>query len=270
MLFASSLPAESGILPLECGALTTSDSPLRALITSCPSSISQVRAMASLEACRHERARARARERGLASLELVTSGIYEAARGPSPAQRARLAWAVPFPPAAALRSELGHELLAAGLAGAALALFEQTQLWDALVLCLRMLGKRQAAVDLVRSRLESAPDDPRLWCTLGDALGEEAHYHTAWERSRGRAARAQRSLARIAAERKDYAAAAACWERALAINALFPEGWFALGYAYLKEGQDDKALSAFSRVTGQARAEKYPSAKRQAEQVAGI
>lgn len=223
-------------------------------VRAAPSGPFLVRCAAALAACRHDRGRARARERGLASLELVSSGVRAAPPlGPPAAARARLAWGVAFPTAAALKQELGHELLAAGFAGAAMQLFEETELWDELVLCLRMLGKRQAAVDVVRARLEATPDDARLWCTLGDCLAEEAHYRTAWERSKGRAARAQRSLARVAAERKDFAAAAESWERALAINALYPDGWFALGYAYMKLGNDDKALNAFSRVTSQAR-----------------
>ena len=38
------------------------------------------------------------------------------------------------------------------------------------------MGKRLDAERLVRRRLEEAPDDPLLWCALGDALGEDAPY----------------------------------------------------------------------------------------------
>ena len=49
------------------------------------------------------------------------------------------------------------------------------------------------------------PDDPRLWCALGDLTSEEGHFETAWERSGRRSTRAQRSLARAAQRDKDHA-----------------------------------------------------------------
>jgi tetratricopeptide (TPR) repeat protein len=48
--------------------------------------------------------------------------------------------------------------------------------------------------------------------------------------------------------RKDWAAAAQHYEDALAINPLNHDAWFALGYAYLKINQDQKALKVRSRV----------------------
>ncbi len=54
--------------------------------------------------------------------------------------------------------------------------------------------------------------------------------------------RAQRSLARNAIRRSDWAATARHWEAALALNPLNPEGWFSLGYAYIKLKDSAKAL----------------------------
>jgi hypothetical protein len=48
------------------------------------------------------------------------------------------------------------------------------------------------------------PDDPRLWCALGDLTLKDEHYKTAWLRSSQRSTRAQRSLARSAQREKDY------------------------------------------------------------------
>jgi tetratricopeptide (TPR) repeat protein len=39
------------------------------------------------------------------------------------------------------------------------------------------------------------------------------------------------------------------YELALSISSLYPNAWFALGYAYMKLEQWDKALNAFSFVT---------------------
>lgn len=82
----------------------------------------------------------------------------------------------------------------------------------------------------MRRRLEVAPDDPRLWCALGDLRLDDAAYLQAWERSGRRNARSQRSLARNALRREDYKAAAAHWEAALALNPLHSEGWFRCGW----------------------------------------
>ena len=57
--------------------------------------------------------------------------------------------------------------------GAALDLFEEVELWDALIVCLSLLGKKQQAADLVRRRLDADDRNPKLWCALGDALEDD-------------------------------------------------------------------------------------------------
>ena len=219
-----------------------------------------VRASADLLASRHERSRGRTAARALAGLEALVqglAGIELQHSGAAPdacataAQRARLAWSTWLPPTPALRREFGEQLLSTGLVGPAMEQFEALELWDALVLCLQLAGKRAEAAAIVRRRLEVAPRDARLWCALGDATEQEEHYHTAWSVSNGRSARAQRCLARGAARRQDWAASAAAWRAALGVNPLHADGWFGLGFAELQLGNDAAALTAFSRVTQQ-------------------
>ena len=52
--------------------------------------------------------------------------------------------------------------------------------------------------------LQVTPDDPRLWCALGDLTLKDEHFETAWRRSGQRSTRAQRSLARSAQREKNY------------------------------------------------------------------
>ncbi|CAL9036967.1 unnamed protein product, partial [Musa banksii] len=92
------------------------------------------------------------------------------------------------------------------------------------------------------------PSDPRLWCSLGDATTTDAYYEKALEVSNNRSARAKRSLARNAYNRSDYETSKTLWESALALNSLYPDGWFALGAAALKARDTDKALDAFTRA----------------------
>ena len=206
-----------------------------------------LRACAAVLASRHERERPRTRERALLTLEDLVRGLDS--RRPGAAQRARYAHATWFPPSAALKKELGDQLVAMGMVGAALELFEEIERWDALVACLTLLGKKQHAADTVRRRLSADPNDPKLWCALGDALEDEAHYLKALEVSGGRHARASRSLARRAASREDWPTAATRWTEAMTLSPLFPDGWFSCGYACLKSGREDEALNAFVRCT---------------------
>ena len=66
----------------------------------------------------------------------------------------RHAFSVRFPMGPSLRKELGEQLIAAGLVGVAMALFEELELWDALILCYRLLEKNVQAEELVHRRLE--------------------------------------------------------------------------------------------------------------------
>ena len=204
-----------------------------------------LRAAAAVLASRHERERARTRERALLVLEDPRPRFGRA----RPARARALAHSTWFPPSSKLRRELGDCLIALGMVGPALELFEEIELWDALVVCLGLLGKKQAAADVVRRRLAEDPRDAKLWCALGDALDDESAYEKALEVSGGRSARASRSLARRAAAREDWPAAAARWSDAMRLNPLFPEGWFSCGYALLKARREDEALNAFVRCT---------------------
>ncbi|CAI5501980.1 unnamed protein product [Closterium sp. Naga37s-1] len=112
-------------------------------------------------------------------------------------------------------------------------------------LCL--LGKRAAAAALVTARLKEQKEDPRLWCCLGDLTEKKECYEKAWEFSRHRYARAQRALARMAMNSKDFKAAMAHWEAALAISPLHASAWFSLGYSAIQACDGDKALYALTR-----------------------
>ncbi|TVU03044.1 hypothetical protein EJB05_51427, partial [Eragrostis curvula] len=57
----------------------------------------------------------------------------------------------------------------------------------------------------------------------------------------------KRSLARSAYNRNDFYTSKTLWESALALNSLFPDGWFAYGTVAWKDKDLDKAVDAFSR-----------------------
>ena len=229
------------------GTRSWSVAPYHELVSAQGRSRPILRAAAAVLMSRHERERARTRERALLVLEDLVRGLD--APVPSASARQRFAHSTWFPPSSKLRKELGDCLIALGMVGPALELFEEIELWDALVVCLGLLGKKQAAADVVRRRLAEDANDAKLWCALGDALDDESHYEKALEVSGGRSARACRSLARGAAAREDWPRAARFWSDAMRLNPLFPEGWFSCGYALLKAQREDEALSAFVQCT---------------------
>jgi tetratricopeptide (TPR) repeat protein len=214
-----------------------------------------VRAAAHLQVTRVERQRSRTRERALLALEGLAEALDREISGNTTstastidvAARMRCAFAVWFPLRVSLRKELGEAFVALGIVGAALPLFESLELWDNLIVCYRLLDKKVAAEQLVKRRLEVTPDEPRLWCALGDLSLDDAHYMEAWERSGKRNARAARSLARNAVRTERYEKAAKHWEEALALNPLHPEGWFHLGWCCIKTKEYHGALRALTR-----------------------
>ncbi|KAK9803991.1 hypothetical protein WJX72_011120 [[Myrmecia] bisecta] len=210
-----------------------------------PRSAHLLRASARLHRARHERTRTRTKERALMQIQQIADCM--AVEQPPNWRRMRLAYGVWFPLYTELQKELGEQLLANGLVGGAMEVFEKLELWDSLILCYRLLDKKVQAQELVQQRLQVTPDDSRLWCALGDLTLDDAAYETAWERSGHHSTRAQRSLARSAHRRKEYAKSAKHWEKALAINPLFPDGWFALGYCALKTGDYARAVQAYTR-----------------------
>ncbi|GAY66009.1 hypothetical protein CUMW_245380 [Citrus unshiu] len=54
-----------------------------------------------------------------------------------------------------------------------------------------LLGKKAAAVELIKARLSEKPNDPRLWCSLGDVTNNDACYEKALEVSNDKSARAK-------------------------------------------------------------------------------
>ena len=233
-----------------------------------------VAACAALARARHELSRPRTRERALLAFERLASAQEERAaseeekgkpRASSSAsaavarRRVPLALATPLPPSHRARKEAADALLSAGLVSEALDIYERVEAWEASALCHRLLGHAEQARATLEARVEAATKStsasslllPALLCSLGDVTGESSRYEQAWERSRGRCARAQRSLARSASARKDWAQAAAAWDLALALNPIHGDGWFARGYCALKLGDDAGAALAFSRAAAE-------------------
>ncbi|KAL7822632.1 hypothetical protein V8C26DRAFT_251688 [Trichoderma gracile] len=94
------------------------------------------------------------------------------------------------------------------------------------------------------------PNAPRLWCILGDLENDPAHYERAWEISKHRYARAQRSLGEYHLGQKDVFKALEAYKKATSVNRLSPDMWGRLGDISLRLGNFEDAAEAYSRSIG--------------------
>eukprot|EP01133_Synstelium_polycarpum_P003999 gene3999-4630_t len=163
------------------------------------------------------------------------------------ADRLRFVYTTDYPSRWELEREVGERFLSVGAAATAFDLFERLEMWADAIKCLAVMGRHARAEDLVLARIEIEPS-PELWCVLGDLKDDTAHYVTAWELSRKRYSRAQRSIGHYNIKRGLWAEAIEAFQMALAINPLFPGSWFSLGCAGMRLERWEVALNAFSRV----------------------
>ncbi|KAK1758761.1 gyf domain-containing protein [Echria macrotheca] len=94
----------------------------------------------------------------------------------------------------------------------------------------------------------SPPNAPRLFCILGDIENNPAHYERAWEISKQRFARAQRSLGEYYLQQKDIGKAKEAYKKAVAVNRMSSEMWSRLGDINLRLGEFSDASDAFGKA----------------------
>lgn len=101
-------------------------------------------------------------------------------------------------------------------------------------------------------RTPPQPNAPRLFCILGDMESDSAvaHYERAWEISKHRYARAQKSLGEHYLALKDWQKARESYNLAVSVNRIAPELWNRLGDINLRLGLFGDAAEAFTRAIG--------------------
>ncbi|OJJ47053.1 hypothetical protein ASPZODRAFT_115976 [Penicilliopsis zonata CBS 506.65] len=186
-------------------------------------------------------------------------------------QRLEYIWLLNFSTRWSLEAELAQRWVDLGGLRTALEIYERLHMWAEVALCYAATEREDKARSLVRRQLyeptnkdEENDDDtyegpelallpanaPRLFCILGDIDKDPALYERAWDVSKNRYARAQRSLARhwLMTKPPQPEKAEEAYLKSLHINRLNHGAWFALGCVQLELQKWEEAIQSFTRT----------------------
>lgn len=176
-----------------------------------------------------------------------------------------------------IETELAFAWSNVGSLLSALEIFKRLKLWPEVALCYHSVQQEEKARQVVRRQLyystkgsemdsydiDSAevaaekwdgevrspppPHAPRLWCILGDLDQNPELWELAWEISKHRYARAQRTLGEYYSRQKDLTKAREAYMKATAVNRQNNDTWSRLGDIDLAVGNWDGAVIAFQQ-----------------------
>lgn len=109
------------------------------------------------------------------------------------------------------------------------------------------MDRKDKAESIIRSKLESNPDSPYLWCLLGDATDDLSCYEKSWTLSNGKYYKAKRAIGNYYFKRKNYVSCIDPYQDSLKLNSLQIDTWNRLAFAALSVEDYNLSVRSYRR-----------------------